>query len=127
MSDPRQDDPSVLWNRPQHELHYGGRWRPPKSGKYLETINPATGESLGRVAAAGAADVDAAVKAAHRAYAAWRSLKPAQRAAMLRAAASMLRDHAEELALIDALDSGNPVAEMARDVESGAAAYRRTQ
>ena len=117
MPDPRQ-----FCSTPQHELHYGGRWQSPKAQKYLETINPATGESLGRVAAAGAADVDAAVRAAHLAYADWKSLKPAQRASMLRAAASTLRDHAEELAMIDSLNSGNPVAEMVRDVESGAAA-----
>src|ERR1700684_320547 len=52
---------------PAHRgLFYGGEWHEPRGG-YLETFNPATGESLGQAAEADEADVDAAVEAAHRA------------------------------------------------------------
>ncbi|MGW4561739.1 hypothetical protein ACWEN3_04790 [Streptomyces sp. NPDC004561] len=45
----------------------GGRWAPAASGETIDVINPATGSSLGAIAAGGAADVDAAVEAgAHR-------------------------------------------------------------
>jgi betaine-aldehyde dehydrogenase len=106
---------------PRCELYYGGRPQEPQSGRYLPTLNPATGETLSRVAAAAAADVDAAVRTAHRAFPDWRSLKPTERAALLMAAARKLREHVEDLAMLDALNSGNPIAEMVRDVESGAA------
>src|SRR5215211_6708164 len=46
---------------PEHRgVYYGGKWHEPKSGRYAETINPGTGESLGRVADCGADDIDAA-------------------------------------------------------------------
>ncbi len=48
---------------PEHRsIYYGGTWHEPKSGRYVETINPATGQSLGKVADASAADGDAAVE-----------------------------------------------------------------
>src|SRR6202011_5797529 len=50
---------------PEHRsCYYGGAWHAPLSGREADTINPGTGEILGKVADAGAADVDAAVKGA---------------------------------------------------------------
>ena len=92
--------------------YYGGAWHATKSGREADTINPGTGESLGKVADAGAADVDAAVVAAKAAFKEWRNVLPLERAKMLRRIAGVLREHAEELAMIDAADCGNPVAEM---------------
>lgn len=107
---------------PAHtDLYYGGAWHAPKAGRYVETIDPARDAPLARVAAADADDVAAAVAAAHAAFPAWRALKPAERAAHMRAAAQILRDHAEDLALVDALDTGNPVAEMVSDAKVAAA------
>jgi betaine-aldehyde dehydrogenase len=100
---------------PRHrDLYYGGAWQKPRGG-YLETWNPATGESLGPAAEANAADVDAAVQAAHRGFQAWRRVKPVERAALMRKVAAVLRAHAEELALLDAANCGNPVREMVKD------------
>ena len=54
---------------PEHRgCYYGGAWHAPRSGREADTINPGTGESLGAVADAGAADVDAAVAAAKAAF-----------------------------------------------------------
>lgn len=108
---------------PKHrDLYYDGAWQKPKGG-YQETVNPATGASLGPCAEASAADVDAAVEAAHRAYKSWREVKPLERAALMRRVAAKLREHAGELAMIDAANCGNPVREMARDVATAAAQW----
>ena len=101
--------------------YYGGAWHAPKSGREADTINPGTGESLGKVADAGAADVDAAVGAAKAAFKEWRNVLPLERAKMLRRIAEVLRKHAQELAMIDAADCGNPVAEMVSDAMIAAA------
>ena len=107
---------------PDHRTcYYGGAWHAPKSGREADTINPGTGESLGRVADAGAADVDAAVAAAKAAFKEWRNVLPLERAKMLRRIAEVLRKHAQELAMIDAADCGNPVAEMVSDAMVAAA------
>ena len=101
--------------------YYGGAWHAPLSGRNIDTINPGTGESLGKVAEAGAADVDAAVAAAKAAFNEWRNVLPLERARMLRRIAEVLRRHAQELAMIDAADCGNPVAEMVSDAMVAAA------
>jgi len=106
---------------PKHrDLYYDGKWQKPKGG-YHETLNPATGASLGPCAEANAADVDAAVKAAHKAFKEWRRMKPLERAGLMKKAAGVLRAHAEELAMLDAANCGNPVREMVRDVTVAAA------
>ena len=66
----------------------------------------------------GAADVDAAVAAAKAAFKEWRNVLPLERAKMLRRIAEVLRENAEELAMIDAADCGNPVREMVGDARS---------
>src|SRR3954449_1350313 len=101
--------------------YYGGGGHAPKSGRQADTINPGTGESLGKVADAGAADVDAAVAVAKDAFKEWRNVLPLERAKMLRRIAEVLRKHAEELAMIDAADCGNPVREMVSDAMVAAA------
>ena len=103
----------------QRDLYFGGQWQKPKGG-YVETLNPATGESLGLCAEANAEDVEAAVAAAHQAFAGWRKTTPAFRAAALREIANVLRANAEELALIDAANCGNPVREMMGDAAAAA-------
>lgn len=107
---------------PKHrELYFGGKWFVPSSGIYAPTYNPANGETVGHTAQATVVDVDMAVKAASEAFISWRKTKPAERAAMLRQAASILRDNAEELAMLDAINTGNPVAEMVMDAKVAAA------
>ena len=72
------------------------------------------------VAQASAQDVDTAVTVAHKAFATWRTMPGAKRAEYLREAGAVIRTHAAELALLDALNTGNPVAEMACDANVGA-------
>lgn len=101
--------------------YYGGAWHEPKSGRYVETINPGTGLSLGKVAEASAEDIDAAVAAAKTAFKEWRRVLPLERAKILRQIANILRQNANELAMIDAADCGNPVREMVSDAMIAAA------
>jgi betaine-aldehyde dehydrogenase len=106
---------------PAHrDLYYAGGWHAPRSGRYAETINPGSGEALVAVADGGADDAAAAIQAAHDAFEGWRRLKPLERAGMLREAAARLRSNAEELAMLDALNTGNPVAEMVHDARIAA-------
>jgi betaine-aldehyde dehydrogenase len=102
------------------DLYYGGQWHAPRSGRYVETIDPAKGRAIARVAHADAQDTDAAVVAAHNAFGPWSRLSPLERAGCLRKAAAVLRDNAEALAMLDAVNTGNPVAQMVADAKVAA-------
>ncbi len=102
------------------DLFYGGCWHAPTGGGAMTVTDPARDQPLARVASATAADVDAAVAAARSAFASWRRTPPLERGDRLRALASALRRHGEELAALDSIDTGNPLAEMRRDIDTGA-------
>jgi betaine-aldehyde dehydrogenase len=107
---------------PEHrDAFYGGKWHKPIDGRTAVSINPGTGEALTPVADCGAADVNAAVAAAKAAFDGWRNTPPLERARLLKKIAKVLVDNAEELAMIDAADCGNPYAEMIRDAAMAAA------
>ncbi|MBV7486057.1 aldehyde dehydrogenase family protein [Bordetella sp. BOR01] len=99
----------------QRGLYYGGAWHEPQAGTYADTINPACNQVIASAPIADAADVDAAVQAAHAAFPVWAATPPAERARHLRKAAAVLRDHAIPLAQLDALNNGNPVSALAND------------
>ena len=101
--------------------YYGGAWHQPKSGRFVDSMNPGTGLSLGQVADAGSEDIDAAVAAAKAGFKEWRRVLPLERAKILRRIAEILRQNANELAMIDAADCGNPVREMVSDAMIAAA------
>ena len=105
----------------RRSAYYGGSWHEPKSGRYSDTINPANSKSLGPVAECDQDDVAAAVAAARAAFSTWRDTPPLERAKLLRRVAQVLRENAEELALIDAANCGNPVREMVSDANVAAA------
>lgn len=107
---------------PKHrDLYYGGRWHKPSAGGYEDTVNPATGKALAPVAVATQADVDAAVVAADAGFREWRDVAPLERARILKEIAARLREHGDELALIDAANCGNPYTEMRGDAGVAAA------
>ena len=74
----------------------------------MPVVCPATGEALGHVSVASEADVDRAVRAAQDGFARWRDTPAQELAACIRRAITVMREHAEELAWIDAVDTGNP-------------------
>jgi betaine-aldehyde dehydrogenase len=75
----------------------------------LEVLEPATAAVLEQVPAAGVDDVDEAVAKARGALPAWRGLAPGVRAAALRALADKVEEHLEELALLEARNTGKPI------------------
>jgi acyl-CoA reductase-like NAD-dependent aldehyde dehydrogenase len=76
----------------------------------LTVLEPATEAVLGEVPVAGADAVDEAVARARAAYPAWRALAPGARAAQLRALADKVEEHIDELALLEARNTGKPLA-----------------
>jgi betaine-aldehyde dehydrogenase len=93
----------------------------PAAGERFASINPATGEVLGYVTAAGPAQVDAAVRAARQGQAGWGAATGAERARVLRRAADILRSRNQELAELETRDTGKPIQETrVVDVASGA-------
>ena len=93
----------------------------PAAGERFASINPATGEVLGYVTAAGAAQVNAAVRAAQKAQAGWGGMTGTERARVLRRAADLLRSRNQELAELETRDTGKPIQETrVVDVASGA-------
>ena len=113
-----RDPLKPAFSLPAHRGHYyGGAWHPPQSGASVEIEDPATGRSLGTASNGNAADVDHAVTAAAEAFAQWRSAPAQERARTIRAAAAILRDNRDELAWLDAVDTGNPLSAMRYDVD----------
>jgi betaine-aldehyde dehydrogenase len=98
--------------------------RPPAPGERFASLNPATGEVLGHVVAAGAAQVNAAVLAAQRGQRTWSAMTGAERARVLRRAAELLRSRNQELAELESRDTGKPIQETrVVDVVSGAECF----
>ena len=99
-------------------LVIGGKRTDSSSGETFETVNPATGEVLARVARGNAADVDLAVAAARRAFEdrAWRTLSAYDRSNLLLKLADLIERHADDLAVLECLDNGKP-AHLTRLVE----------
>jgi len=100
-------------------LYHSGGWHAGAAGRRIVTA-PMDGRRLAEVAEAGQADLDAAVAAAGPAQRIWAALPPLARGKALREAAARIRADEDALALIDALDSGNPIRGMRFDVGLGA-------
>jgi len=100
-----------------------GQWAAPEGAGRIAVENPCTEEHFGEVAAGSAADIDRAVAAASDAMA--RRWMPSQRQDALLALARAVEAHAEELALIETLDAGKPIANASRiDIPASAAILR---
>ncbi len=89
-------------------IYAGGAWADSSASETIEVINPATEETIDRVPAGTAADVDRAVAEARRALPGWETTPPAERAAFLRAILDGLRTRQEDLATLIATDLGAP-------------------
>lgn len=100
------------------EQFIAGEWRK-GGGAERAVTSPGDGRHLATIHDATEADLDDAVAAAARAQAEWADAGPVARGKALKAAAQRLRDNIEDLALIDALDCGNPLQGMKFDVGLG--------
>jgi aldehyde dehydrogenase (NAD+) len=95
---------------PEFRNLIGGELRRPSSGRYLDSINPVTGQVWARVPASDRSDADAAVSAAAAALPAWAALTWTERGAYLDKVAAIHLKHGEELARLETTDNGNPLA-----------------
>lgn len=98
-------------------LFIGGEWVKASSGQTITTINPSNGDLLGDVPLANEADVDKAVASAKAAFPAWSALPVAKRPEYLVRLADTIDENADQLALMDAVDSGNAVSGMRADMK----------
>ncbi len=116
---PAPESRSIVDIKPSYGLFVGGEFvdgHGPDSGAF-KTINPATEEVLSEVADANEADVDAAVKAARRAYTrTWSKMPGRERAKYLYRIARIIQERSRELAVLESLDNGKPIKE-SRDVD----------
>jgi aldehyde dehydrogenase (NAD+) len=91
----------------------GAKWVDSCSGKTFETINPATGEVITRIAEGDKEDVDLAVKAARKAFEGgpWPRMDARDRGKILAKVAELIMKHLEELAVMETMDNGKPIAQ----------------
>ncbi|MFF4397861.1 aldehyde dehydrogenase family protein [Streptomyces sp. NPDC001480] len=95
--------------KPHDGLYIDGAWRPATGGDLIEVVNPADEQVIGRVPAASAEDVDAAVRAARAALPAWAATPPAERSARLAALRDVLVARQEEIAETITAELGSPL------------------
>ncbi len=103
-------------------LYVDGEWREPESDEYASVVDPATGTTFAEAPSGTAADVDAAVTAAKRAFdEEWRDWNADDRAAKLRELADVLDEHRDELVRLETRENGKPLHESESDVDSAVA------
>lgn len=96
----------------------GGQMVESVSGNWMESVNPATEEVIGRVPMAGPEDVELAVQAALDAWPAWAALSMQDRAGYLRAYAKRLTEEGDRLLQVEVRDTGNTIAKLRHDISS---------
>ena len=93
-----------------YENFVGGEWVGAVEGGTMEVLNPATGETIAEVPQGTQADVDRAVEAAKNALPEWLETTPAERAEILLKLADLIDENAEELAQLESVNVGKPIA-----------------
>lgn len=95
-----------------------GQWI---SGKHRSIVtDPATGEEIATVAQCEVQEVDSAIDAAEQAFSGWRDLLPVERGDLLKAWATAIRAHADELAILITCEQGKPLVEARQEIDYGA-------
>ncbi|HKI56542.1 MAG TPA: 5-carboxymethyl-2-hydroxymuconate semialdehyde dehydrogenase [Trueperaceae bacterium] len=102
----------------------GDAWVGSASGATFETRSPVDDTRLADVAAGGAEDVDAAARAAADAFREWRRVPPTTRRALLHRVADLIEENAEEITLLEVLDTGQPWRFMSRAAQRAARNFR---
>jgi len=102
--------------------HYiGGRYYDKPAAETFDTLNPATGEVLAKIAQADQQVMDDAVAAAREGQAVWAAMAPVERSRILNRAVALLREHNDELAMLEVKDTGKPYQEaVCVDIVTGA-------
>jgi succinate-semialdehyde dehydrogenase/glutarate-semialdehyde dehydrogenase len=108
---------------PEPALFIDGEWLGPQGRKTQPIVNPATEEVLGQLPHATPADLDRALAAAQRSWGEWRGLLPVQRAKILRRAADLMRQRAEEIARIATTEMGKSIHETRIELQISAEVF----
>ena len=109
---PAPEDSKWVKIAPRHEQFINGMFVAPHSGKYFDSINPATEEKLSEIALGDEHDVDSAVRAARRAYdEVWGKMPGRERGKYLFRIARIVQERARELAILETMDGGKPIKE----------------
>jgi len=98
-----------LSNYQSIQNYIGGEFVEPLSNVYLQNINPATGEVLGKIPNSNSHDVDAAVAAAEKAFPSWSVSTPEFRFKILNRIAELIDEHLDKIALAETTDNGKPL------------------
>ncbi len=115
---PEAAAPALAWldgHERRFGLFIGGAWTP-GTGETFETLNPATGKPLARLAQATSSEVDRAVRAARKAQPGWWALGGHARARHLYAIARQVQKQSRLFAVLESLDNGKPIRE-SRDID----------
>lgn len=100
-------DPSLL----RQQCYINGQWVDADSGETIDVTNPATGDTIGTIPKAGAAETRRAIEAANAAYPDWRARTAGERSIILRRWYDLLIENQEDLALLMTAEQGKPLAE----------------
>ncbi len=95
----------------RYDNYINGEWQAPRSGKYFDNISPITGRAVCAIARSEAADIEAALDAAHAAKDAWGKTSAAERAQILNTIADRMEANLAKLALAETWDNGKPIRE----------------
>jgi aminomuconate-semialdehyde/2-hydroxymuconate-6-semialdehyde dehydrogenase len=96
--------------------YIGGEYAAPIRGRYLDSVNPATGEIICKIPDSDAADINFAVDAAKAAFPQWSRTSAQERSRLLNRIADLLEKRTEEFARAESIDQGKPLW-LARDIE----------
>jgi aldehyde dehydrogenase (NAD+) len=95
----------------------GGRWQAPASGESIAMLSPSDGREIGRIARGGSQDIDRAVAAARRAFeGAWGNMPAFERGRLMSKLGRLIEEHHEELAQLEAADTGKPLSQARGDI-----------
>lgn len=113
---PSLESTKIVKINSRNELYINGKFVAPKSGKYFQTLNPATNEVLAEIAEGNDADVSLAVSTAKNALSTWSKLSGKERGRYLFRIARIIQERARELAVLETMDNGKPIKET-RDID----------
>ena len=106
-------------------LFLAGSYEPAASGETFTVINPATNETLATVAKAGLEDIEKAVEAARKAFdeGPWPRMSPYERGRIIQKLADIVRDRADEIAMVESQNTGKPLARAMGEIMSSATVF----
>ena len=119
LSPVRASAPETIVNR---DNLIDGRWQPASDGRTLDVVSPSDGQVFARIARGTAADIDAAVNAARKAFeeGPWSRMTAVERGRILTKLGTKILEHFEELAQLEAADTGKPMKQARADITAAA-------